>query len=118
MFGKGRVRVQRLGNLQRPRAAYMAVRNEAGGARACPSPLRRAHESASGAARIVQATRGRVGASVVQLSGSFLPNLARLSPTRPRLLRFYYDSFTRGASRLKKTKAVMLWPSFCYSVSA
>src|SRR5215213_434807 len=66
----------------------------------CPSPLRRVHKSAPRVALIVRTTRGRRGASVSQLSVSFLLNLARLRPAPPRLLRFYYDSFTRGVTRL------------------
>src|ERR687890_1058042 len=45
MFGKGRAGAFALRNLQTPRRAYMAVRNEATQARVCPSPLRCVHES-------------------------------------------------------------------------
>src|SRR3712207_1728955 len=72
----------------------------------CPSALRRVHESRPRVTLIGQATRTRRGASVGRLSGSFLPNLARLRPAPPRLLRFYYDSFTRGVTRHRLTRAV------------
>lgn len=84
----------------------------------CPSALRRVHESASSVALIVRTTRGHRGASVSRLSRSFLLNLARLRPTPPRLLRFYYDSFTRRVTRHDLTTAVILWPPFCSSMSS